>query len=362
MMSSVTYRFILASILQRQRHLQHKQSFGYDSLMKAAAQFRSAMYRTIRTFFDGRNYTEVDTPILSTSLIPESTIENFATRFQNPFLPSVELYLVPSPEIFMKQLIAQGWGSIYQISHCFRNSEQLGHIHNPEFSMLEYYTVDADDEDSIRITEELFASLLTDDTAEYLCPPFARLTVAQAMQTYAGVDLDKHQKQSSLADEARRLGLSVPDEPESWEETFNRIFLTFVEPNLPQDRPLVLERYPKQIECLAKQEGAYRRRWELYVKGVEVANCYDEDRNRTTVENYYRDEYAKLVQKREESGTVIPDIDIDLASVFSAMPPCSGVAIGLDRLQMLLMGKTDLQGVILFPLSGMLKSGNTCNL
>ncbi|HBO36536.1 MAG TPA: elongation factor P--(R)-beta-lysine ligase, partial [Sphaerochaeta sp.] len=308
--------------------------------MKAAAQFRSAMYRTIRTFFDGRDYTEVDTPILSTSLIPESTIENFATRFQNPFLPSTELYLVPSPEIFMKQLIAQGWGSIYQISHCFRNSEQLGHIHNPEFSMLEYYTVGADEQDSIKITEELFSSLLTKDSPDYLRPPFARLSVAEAMKTYADVDLDKHQKQSSLASEARRLSLTVPDEPESWEETFNRIFLTFVEPNLPQDRPLVLQRYPKQIECLAKQEGAYRRRWELYVKGVEVANCYDEDRNLQTIQTYYRDEYARLVQKREESGSVIPDIDPQLAAVFSAMPACSGVALGLDRLQMLLMGKT----------------------
>ena len=320
------------------------------------------MYRTIRTFFDGRDYTEVDTPILSTSLIPESTIENFATRFQNPFLPSTELYLVPSPEIFMKQLIAQGWGSIYQISHCFRNSEQLGHIHNPEFSMLEYYTVGADEQDSIKITEELFSSLLTKDSPDYLRPPFARLSVAEAMKTYADVDLDKHQKQSSLASEARRLGLTVPDEPESWEETFNRIFLTFVEPNLPQDRPLVLQRYPKQIECLAKQEGAYRRRWELYVKGVEVANCYDEDRNLQTIQTYYRDEYARLVQKREESGSVIPDIDPQLAAIFSAMPACSGVALGLDRLQMLLMGKTNLQGVILFPLSAILKSGNTRNL
>ena len=330
--------------------------------MKAAAKFRSILYRNIRSFFDERDYTEVDTPILSTTLIPESTIENFSTRFQNPFLPSTELYLVPSPEIFMKQLIARGWGSVYQIGHCFRNSEQLGHIHNPEFSMLEYYTVGADEEDSIRITEELFASLLPKDSPKYLRPPFARLSVAEAMQQYAGVDLDKHQKQATLAQEAKRLGLTLPDEPESWEETFNRIFLTFVEPNLPQESPLVLERYPKQIECLAKQDGAYRRRWELYVKGVEVANCYDEDRDQATIQAYYRDEYARLVQKREESGTVIPDVDPSLASVFSAMPPCSGVAMGLDRLQMLLMGKSDLEGVILFPLSGMLTSGNTRNL
>ncbi len=170
------------------------------------------MNKAIRTFFDGRSYTEVDTPpILSPTLIPEATIENFSTRFENPpFLPSKDLYLVPSPEIFMKQLIAEGLGSIYQISHCFRNSEQLGHIHNIEFSMLEYYTVGADEQDSITLSEDLIASLLSEDSPEDLRPPFRRMTVEEAMLTYAGVDLKRHQRQSSLAKEAQRLGLSLP--------------------------------------------------------------------------------------------------------------------------------------------------------
>ncbi|MGE4453232.1 MAG: amino acid--tRNA ligase-related protein [Sphaerochaeta sp.] len=330
--------------------------------MKTSAQKRSQMNRAIRAFFDYRSYTEVDTPILSPTLIPEATIENFSTRFENPFLPSRELFLVPSPEIYMKQLIAEGMGSIYQISHCFRNSEQLGHIHNVEFSMLEYYTVGADEQDSISITEALIASLLCDDSPDYLKPPFRRMTVAEAMWNYAGVDLEKHQRQSTLASEARRLSLSLPDTPESWEDTFNRIFLTFVEPNLPQDRPLVLEQYPKQISCLAKADGLYRKRWELYIRGVEIANCYDEERDESKIASYYRSEYAKLIEARKDRSSVIPDIDPNLASIFSTMPPCSGVAMGLDRLLMLLMDKNSLQGVILFPLSDMLRNGNTRNL
>jgi len=329
--------------------------------MIEAAQARSRMNKAIRTFFDTRNYTEVDTPILSPTLIPEATIENFSTRFQNPFLPSTELYLVPSPEIYMKQLIAEGIGSIYEISHCFRNSEQLGHIHNPEFTMLEYYTMDANEQDSITLTEELFKALLQDDSPDYLRPPFRRMTVAEAMQTYAHIDLQKHQKQSSLAVEGRKLGLSIPEAPESWEETFNRIFLTLVEPNLPTDRPLVLEEYPRQIECLAKAHGFYRHRWELYVQGVEVANCYDEEREENAIASYYQSEYAKLVEIRSESGTIIPDIDPSLAEKFAKMPACSGVAIGLDRLLMLLQGEKNLQGVILFPLYDMLGLGNTRN-
>ena len=105
--------------------------------IKAIAQSRSRLYKGIRNFFDDRDYTEVDTPSLAPSLIPEPTIENFASTFSSPFMGSKELYLIPSPEVFMKKLIANGIGSIYEFSHCFRNSEQIGRQHNIEFSMLE---------------------------------------------------------------------------------------------------------------------------------------------------------------------------------------------------------------------------------
>ena len=97
---------------------------------------RSRMYRAIRDFFDSRDYLEVFTPTLSPTLIPEPTIQNFETRFINEFVASRDFYLIPSPEIFMKEALAGGSGSIYQISQCFRNSEQLGSIHNPEISSL----------------------------------------------------------------------------------------------------------------------------------------------------------------------------------------------------------------------------------
>jgi lysyl-tRNA synthetase class 2 len=330
--------------------------------MKETAVARSRLYRSIRSFLDDRDYTEVDTPTLSADLIPEPTIENFATRFENEFVGSRELYLIPSPEVFMKRLIAGGMGSIYQFSHCFRNSEQIGRHHNPEFSMLEYYTVDADEQDSIKITEQMLASCSLPGCPDHLLPPFSRMTVSEAMWTYAGVDLDKCQNQRALAREAVRLGLSLGSGPESWEETFNRIFLTFVEPNLPQDKPLVLDRYPAQIDCLARREGNFRRRWELYAGGVEIANCYDEERDPETIRAYYRTEYARLVQQRSQRQSVIPDIDLEFASVFGSFPRCSGVAMGMDRLLMLQTGKTDLEGVILFPISGMLDSGKNSNI
>ena len=321
--------------------------------MKKAAQFRSQLNRSIRTFFDQKGYLEVETPTLSPDLIPEPTIQNFSTQFDNEFVGSKELYLIPSPEVYMKKLIADGFGSIYQIGHCFRNSEQIGHHHNPEFSMLEYYSVDMDEQDSIALTEELFAHL---GGPSFLKPPFDRLTVAEAMWQYAQVDLDKNQSQRALAQEGRRLGLSVPDQPESWEDTFNRIFLSLVEPNLPQERPLVLDRYPAQIDCLAKRDGNYRKRWEMYAGGIEIANCYDEETDKEKVRAYYKKEYAILIQERADRGLVIPDADPDFAEIFTGFPQCSGVALGMDRLQMLLMGRPCIEGVILFPFTGTISS------
>jgi lysyl-tRNA synthetase class 2 len=100
----------------------------------------------------------------------------------------------------------------------------------------------------------------------------------------------------------------------------------------------------------------------MYAGGVEIANCYDEERNPETIAAYYRKEYAKLVQQRAVKQSVIPDIDPSFAALFTNFPQCSGVALGMDRLLMLQLGKTSLEGVILFPLSGMLSNGKNCNI
>lgn len=109
----------------------------------------------IRRFFTEKDFLEVSTPTLSPYLIPEPSIKVFRTDFMNEFKGHLPLYLIPSPEIFMKKLLAAGSGSIFQISQCFRNAEQLGDVHNPEFTMLEYYAVDADEKDSIELTIEM---------------------------------------------------------------------------------------------------------------------------------------------------------------------------------------------------------------
>lgn len=321
-----------------------------------AQKMRSLMYREIRSFFDSRDYLEVFTPSLSDNLIPEANIQNFQTRFENEFEGSRDLYLIPSPEVFMKQLLAAGSPSIYQISTCFRNAEQLGRIHNPEFTMLEYYTLDADAEDSITITEELLKSISFEETPEYALPPFIRMSVNEAMMKYAGVDLEKCQKRQVLKAEAERLGLH-PEEDEPWDDIFNRIFLTYVETNLPKEKPVALTDYPYQIECLAERRKGtpWRNRWELYIAGTEVANCYSEETSPAVTEDYYEREYQKLIASRSETGQVIPDISDTFPTL--RVPRSSGVAAGLDRLLMCLLGKEEIAPLLLFPLSDMIHGG-----
>lgn len=310
--------------------------------------------QSIRTWLNEREYLEVSTPTLSPDLIPEPTIQNFSSRLISEFLGERELYLIPSPEIHMKKIIGEIRRSIYQFSRCFRNSEQVGSLHNPEFTMLEYYTVDCDDESSIAITEELIGTTALPGCPKELLPPFRRMTVNEACTTYGNFDLDHLQDVGKLREKARSLGFSIEDRTESWEATFNRLFLNLVEPRLPQECPLVLCEYPMQIECLAKRKTGtfYRRRWELYAMGVEIANCYDEETDVQVIKDYYRRHYAMLASQRAPLHQVIPDVDEHFADYFgSSYPQCSGVALGFDRLLMLELGLDNLGGVILFPLS-----------
>lgn len=318
-----------------------------------AAKARSLLYANIRDYFSSRGYLEVETPTLSPDLIPEATIDNFGTTFINEFQGSREMYMIPSPEIFIKKLLAAGSGSVFEISKCFRNCEQLGQSHNPEFTMLEYYSVGFDEKDSIALTQDMIRSTALDFCPANVLDDFEILSIRDAMLRYAKIDIDELQNPRDLRKAAQDLGLPIPG-PESWDDTFNRIFINFVETSISKDHPVCLTDYPKQIECLAVANGNYRRRWELYINGLEVANCYLEETDKETARSYYRNEYQKLVSLRSDNGKVIPDVDEDFCETLSKLPRCSGVAIGLDRLLMVETGAKDIDDVLLFPFSQMI--------
>ncbi len=321
-------------------------------MKRELVQKRNRILNTLRRFFNDRDFLEVETPVLSPYLIPESTIEVFETTYYRELQGSRQLYLTPSPEIFMKKLIAEGFGNIFQITKSFRNYEQTGRDHNPEFTMLEWYATETTAEGNIPVTEELFASLLSQGNSpdlSFLKPPFRRISMEEIFFEKTGIDLSGVQKVSVLKEAVLKKGYRL-QEDETWESLFNRVFLNEVEPFLPVDSPLVLYNYPAQIDCLAADIPGtpWKDRWELYAGGIELANCYTEETNPRKVSSFVEKEYAR----KAAHSLVIPDADFAFSSLFTPHhPQYSGVALGVDRLIRLLTGEDSIKGVILFPLS-----------
>ena len=306
---------------------------------------RSRFVTLTRDFFLSRRYLETDTPALSPTLIPESCLEAFATNFVHPYKAGYPLYLIPSPEIWMKRIIASTGLSAFQLCKSFRNAESLSRIHNPEFTMLEYYTVGANSRDNIALTEELFAALATAETPTIARPPFRRITMAEAFSDLAGLDLDRLGEPEAIIEAAKSKNLLVSG-TSTWEEAFNIIFLSLVEPALPTDKPLILDEYPAGIECLAADIPGrpYKERWELYIRGIEIANCFTEMGKPGAVKDYFASQGSKKL-----TSLVPHRIDPGYPEIFADFPPCSGVAVGFDRLVMVLLGLDDIAEAIAFP-------------
>jgi lysyl-tRNA synthetase class 2 len=315
---------------------------------------RSSFIQAIKCFFYARNYTEVETPLLSPCLIPESTLEVFATEFLIPDKTPLPLYLIPSPELWMKRLVAQERKSIFQICKCFRNGESLSNIHNPEFTMLEWYTIHADYHDSLKHTEELFSflcgSLFITSPIHFngqeinLNPPFLKVSMDQTFKEVLGLRIGELNGERDLQEICKKQGVPVSAD-DSWEQLFNKLFLTFIEPELPKAKPFFLYDYPHRIPTTAKKiKGTpFAERWELYIGGVEIANCFSEETDPACLRSFYENEVVK-----KKHSLVNHAVDWQLLDCFSHFPPCSGVALGIDRLFMILYNKTHIKGVVFF--------------
>jgi elongation factor P--(R)-beta-lysine ligase len=285
-----------------------------------------------------QHYLEVDTPVLTPSLIPEPAIQPFKTSFNNGFNIDERFFLVPSPEIWMKKLLSEGSGNLFQICKSFRNGENIGKIHNPEFTILEWYTLESNYIDSISIMENMLKHLLENRSIRSNMPKrvgnslsvsINTITMEEVFRKYAGFSLSENYDEENLKASARRLGLSLTGEY-SWEQVFNLIFVHAVEPELENTGPIIITDYPSKIQTLAmiKEGTPWAERWELYLGGIEIANCFSESTNPRLINHY---------------------LGID-----KNLPPCSGVALGVDRLIMYLLGHAALEGVIYFPFSDIL--------
>lgn len=321
--------------------------------------FRAKVMQRIRKFFVDKGFLELDTPALSKDLIPETCLEVFKTEYLKPWSKEkIPLYLVPSPEIYIKKIISKYKTNVFQLSKCYRNVESIGNIHSLEFTMLEYYKMNANYLETANLTEELFNELLPEkpktssDPFNFLRPPFLRLRMDDAFLKYAGFKLSDCKEAIDLAKKARSLGLeessSHPFEEWGWDDLYELILVSKVEPSLPKDVPVMLMDYPAKVPCLAQEffkDGMYwKERWELYCNGIELSNCYSEETDPQKIKKYFEEE-GKI---KNETAKIQHRIDSEYWRIFEGFPKCSGNAMGVDRLIALLSGHKTIESILPF--------------
>lgn len=287
---------------------------------------------TIRSFFKKQGLREVFTPILVPVPSIEPNLEVFKTELRTSKGLKRDGFLIMSPEFSIKKLLAAGIGSCFEITKCFRNEEEVSKLHNPEFTMLEWYRVGADYKDIMRDFENLFVKIIGRDKLEYqgeiynLALPWPRFKIADIFKKYTGRDV-----------------LKVSD------EDFYKIYFNEVEPELLKlKKPYIIYDYPISQASLSKPaaDPRFAERFEVFLAGIELGNCFSELTD--PVEQKKRFE-ADLIERKKTKKTVYP-IDEDLIEALgSGLPKVSGIAVGVDRLIMLAADVPTIADTMFFP-------------
>jgi lysyl-tRNA synthetase class 2 len=286
---------------------------------------RALILDFIRTFFKGQDFLEVETPIRVPAVAPEPYIIPFE---------SGDWFLAASPELHMKRMLAAGYEKLFQFSHCFRKGER-GRWHNPEFTMLEWYRAGADYNQIINDIERLVTTLARKlgfkNVIKYggqaidIRLPWPRTTVKEVYIKAAGWD-------PTTAGDLRQ---------------FDMDFVTKVQPSFDPHRPIVLTDYPASLGSLARLkpgDASVAERAEVFIGGLELANAYSELADAAEQEKRFR-EATEQIQKEQHRQTAMPQLFMES---LAHLPACGGVALGIDRLVMLLCNAPSIDDVMAF--------------
>ncbi len=301
------------------------EEFERLSRIKPNLERRAVIINLVRSFFVDQGFLEVETPVRVPSVAPE--------QFITP-LASEGWFLSTSPELYMKRLLACGYDKLFQMSRCFRRGE-IGRLHNPEFTLLEWYRRDAGYEETIEDTERLTTSLASGlglgTTISYLGRdidfhlPWPRITVSEAFKRAAGWD-----------------PVAEPDG-----EKFDLDLVSKVIPSLGTSRPMVLTGYPAPMASLARlntRDPRVAERAEVFIAGLELANAYGELNDPAEQRRRFEADAALI---RKAGGNAI--LSEKFLEAVAHMPPCGGIALGVDRLVMLFCNASSIQDVLAFP-------------
>jgi lysyl-tRNA synthetase, class II len=303
---------------------------------------RARLISTVRRFLDDAGFVEVETPVLQpiyggAAARPFTTHHNALDR---------TLFLRIATELYLKRLLVGGLERVYEIGKDFRN-EGLSPKHNPEFTMLEWYEAYADYEDIAARCEQLVATVARELGVEGFEPPWKRERLGDAIAARTGIDVYAHRDLESLRAEMRRRDLEVLEHEDTWAKLVDHLLTRYVEDTLQE--PTILLDYPVELSPYAKRhrsEPGLVERFEAYARGMEFANAFSEL-------NDPDDQRARFEQSSEAAAAgdeeAQPFDEAYIRALEQGMPPAGGIGIGIDRLVMLMTGRTTIREVVLFP-------------
>lgn len=316
-------------------------------------QQRAGLLAAVRRFFDDRGYFEVETPLLSHDVCVDAWLDPFIVPDVSPAGGGLPMYLQTSPEFAMKRLLVAGAESIYQITRSFRRGE-VGRLHNPEFTIVEWYRTGSTIAEQMGVVEELVRSVgrlgRSSRASELTDQPFERLTYDVAFERFAGRRV-LNATSAELADLARQHRVLIPpefprDDSDGW---LNLLLANVVEPRLKEMKAVFLCDYPASQSALARirrVDPPVSERFELYLDGIEICNGYQELTD--------ADELAARMRRQAElrRASGLSDLPTDsrlIAAMRAGLPECAGVALGFDRLALWALGGESIADVVAFP-------------
>jgi lysyl-tRNA synthetase class 2 len=304
---------------------------------------RQKLKEAVRGFFSLRSYQEVDTPVAVVCPGTEVHLQYFRTAWQTFRGDREPLYLRSSPELHMKQLLAEGMPRIFQFATCFRNHGELADWHHPEFTMLEWYETVISYDDFITQTGDLIrhcAAFMRPWIEQTGYQPaaipanFDRFTVAEAFREFAGLELTD--RDPDLGAKAAAQGVLSVGADDDFETAFFKVLLDRIEPALERLPGAVLCDYPPSQAALAVEEDGVARRFEYYLGRTELSNGFKE----LLGEQANRQRVRSAMRSRSGLGHDIPPEDEDFYRAMArGVPPCCGNALGFDRLLAILCGQ-----------------------
>ncbi len=310
---------------------------------------RAVILKRIRAFFEQRHFLEVETPILSHDIVVDRYIEPISIPAKN-VLPGSrcaesenQLWLQTSPEFSMKRLLAAGAVAVYQISKAFRSNER-GRIHNPEFSMLEWYRAGDDMQTGMALLSEFACEMLGQQQIDWMT--YQRIFEREIDVNPHDVSIEKLQ---AICEDHGIETRHFPSEKHNRDFWLNLLLTHVIEQKLGFSQPVIVYDWPASQSALAivrHDDPPVAERFELYVNGIEIANGYhelldaDELSSRNSVVNQLR---------LQDGNHLLPEESRLIAAMRSGIPACAGVALGVDRLVMLMTGATSIDEVIAFP-------------